>query len=188
MNFYLLLISFFQLISSYNLRASSSCSCTTVPCPVSGVNNLEIGGGGIGKYVYEQHNGIPVVISANVRISLSNMDKGTDTTTCTQNYARSLDDDGIQDCDAGHILAHRLGGPGNQPINIFPQDLSVNRGAYAQYEDLIYQCITTKDVIYADLIWVFYYSSISKTKPYSVKYEVKYNGGYCVSTSKTFNN
>lgn len=39
----------------------------------------------------------------------------------TQNYSRSLDDDGVQDCDAGHILAHRLGGPGNQPINIFPQ-------------------------------------------------------------------
>jgi hypothetical protein len=27
----------------------------------------------------------------------------------------------VKDCDAGHILAHRLGGPGNQPINIFPQ-------------------------------------------------------------------
>ena len=49
---------------------------------------------------------------------------GTDTTTCTQNYSRSLDDDGVQDCDAGHILAHRLGGPGNQPINIFPQVLN----------------------------------------------------------------
>ncbi len=34
-----------------------------------------------------------------------------------------LDDDGVKDCDAGHILAHRLGGPGNQPINIFPQVL-----------------------------------------------------------------
>jgi hypothetical protein len=32
-----------------------------------------------------------------------------------------LDDDGVKDCDAGHILANRLGGPGNQPINIFPQ-------------------------------------------------------------------
>ena len=52
-----------------------------------------------------------------------------------------LDDDGTKDCDAGHILAHRLGGPGNQPINIFPQDLSVNRGAFNQYEDNIYDCI-----------------------------------------------
>jgi hypothetical protein len=44
------------------------------------------------------------------------MYKGSNTTTCTQNYARSLDDDGVQDCDAGHILAHRLGCPCNQPI------------------------------------------------------------------------
>jgi hypothetical protein len=93
------------------------------------------------------------------------MNKGSDTTTCTQNYARSLDDDGAQNCDAGHILAHRLGGPGNQPINIFPQNLSVNRGSYVQFEDSIYQCITTKGVSYADLTWTFSYSSTSKTKP-----------------------
>ena len=69
------------------------------------------------------------------------MDKGSNTTSCTQAYSRKLDDDGTKDCDAGHILAHRLGGPGNQPINIFPQDLSVNRGAYNQFEDNIYDCI-----------------------------------------------
>ena len=188
MNLYLVLIMFLNFVNSLNLRASSSCFCTTVPCPVPGINYLTIGGGGTGKYYYELHNDIPVITSANIRISLNNMDKGSDTTSCTQNYARSLDDDGIQDCDAGHILAHRLGGPGNQPINIFPQDLSINRGAYAQYEDTIYQCITTKDVTYADLMWVFYYSSTTKTKPYSVKYDVTYTGGFCVSTSKTFNN
>ncbi len=52
---------------------------------------------------------------------MANMDTGSDTTSCTQSYSRMLDDDGVQDCDAGHILAHRLGGPGNQPLNIFPQ-------------------------------------------------------------------
>lgn len=54
-------------------------------------------------------------------ITKNDLDKGSDTTDCTQKYSRMLDDDGVQDCDAGHILAHRLGGPGNQPINIFPQ-------------------------------------------------------------------
>ena len=38
---------------------------------------------------------------------------GTDTTSCTQKYSRLLDDDGVKNCDAGHILARRLGGPGN---------------------------------------------------------------------------
>jgi hypothetical protein len=185
---YLLLILYFSAIYyPYHVK-SSSCYCTTVPCPVSGVNYLTEGGGGNGTYYYLLHNNIPVVISAYVRISNKNMDRGTDTTTCTQNYARSLDDDGVQDCDAGHILAHRLGGPGNQPINIFPQDSSINRGAYAQYEDTIYNCLMDKETIYADLSWSFTYSSTSKTKPNSVTYNVKYTGGYCSSISKTFNN
>ncbi len=59
--------------------------------------------------------------SASVTITKANLDQGSDTTSCTQSYSRTLDDDGVEDCDAGHILAHRLGGPGNQPINIFPQ-------------------------------------------------------------------
>ena len=67
------------------------------------------------------HNGYAVVISAYVTIVKDNLDKGTDTTSCTQDYSRMLDDDGVKDCDAGHILANRLGGSGNQPINIFPQ-------------------------------------------------------------------
>jgi hypothetical protein len=168
--------------------STSTCVCTTVPCPVVGANYLNIGGGGTGTYYYELHNSIPVVKSASVRLTINNMDKGTDTTSCTQAYSRSLDDDGVVDCDAGHILAHRLGGPGNQPINIFPQDLSVNRGAYAQYEDGIYTCITTKGASIADLYWIFYYSSTSKTKPINVTYDVKYYDGSCASTSKTFTN
>ena len=33
-----------------------------------------------------------------------------------------------QNCDAGHILAHRLGGPGVQPTNIFPQVREFRQG------------------------------------------------------------
>jgi hypothetical protein len=187
MNKFLLLFLFIRSALTLNLR-TSACFCTTVPCPISGSNYLTIGGGGAGTYYYSLHNNIPVVTSASVRISINNMDKGSDTTSCTQSYARSLDDDGIQDCDAGHILAHRLGGPGNQPINIFPQDLSINRGSYAQFEDSIYQCITTKGASYADLSWIFSYASTSRTKPDSVKYNVKFTGGSCSSLSKIFNN
>lgn len=183
-----ILILFISLINLINYSNASTCYCTTVPCPVSGANYLTEGGGGTGTYYYSLHNNIPVVVSAMVRISIDNMNKGTDTTKCTQNYARSLDDDGIQDCDAGHILANHLGGPGNQPINIFPQDLTINRGSYAQYEDVIYTCITSKGVNFADLTWTFNYSSITQTKPISVKYDVKYTGGSCLSSSKTFTN
>lgn len=184
--FFLSILNLKKIINAYN--SSSTCYCTTVPCPVEGKNLLTIGGGTTGSYYYTLHNNIPVISSAYVRVSMTNMNKGTDTTTCTQNYARSLDDDGIQDCDAGHILANHLGGPGNQPINIFPQDLSINRGSYAQYEDTIYTCITSKGVNYADLAWSFTYSSNTKTKPINVKYDVSYIGGTCSSSSKTFSN
>lgn len=184
---YLLLILLLNLSNALNLK-SSSCFCKSVPCPISGPNYLTIGGGGTGTYYYSLQNNIPVITSASVRITINNLDKGTDTTSCTQSYARSLDDDGIPDCDAGHILANRLGGPGNQPINIFPQDLTINRGSYAQFEDSIYKCITTKGVSYADLSWVFSYSSTSRTKPNSVKYDVKFTDGMCSSISRIFNN
>lgn len=167
---------------------SSPCICTSVPCPVPGANYLVEGGGGTGTYYYSLHNNIPVVTSASIHITKNNLDKGSDTTSCTQSYARMLDDDGVQDCDAGHILAHRLGGPGNQPINIFPQDLSVNRGSYAQFEDGIYQCIMNKGATSADLSWSFVYSSSTRTKPNTVTYRVKYTGGSCTDISKDFPN
>lgn len=188
MNKFFLFLSFLNIIYGYNYSSSSTCYCTTVPCPIEGKNYLTVGGGSIGSYYYSLHNNIPVIISASISISINNMGKGTDTTSCTQNYARSLDDDGVKDCDAGHILANHLGGPGNQPINIFPQDLSVNRGAYAQFEDSIYTCITSKGAALADLSWTFIYSSNTQTKPTSVIYNVKYTGGSCSSSSKTFNN
>jgi len=187
--FKILFLSFILGQSNAQFNAtSSSCVCTTVPCPISGANYLTEGGGGTGTYYYSLHNNIPVVTSASAHITKNNMDKGSDTTSCTQSYSRMLDDDGVQDCDAGHILAHRLGGPGNQPINIFPQDLSVNRGAYAQYEDSIYQCIMTKGATSADLSWSFTYSSNTKTKPTGVTYRVKYTDGSCSDTTKDFTN
>lgn len=88
---------------------------------------------------------------------------------------------------SGHILANRLGGPGNKPINIFPQDLSINRGSYAQFEDTIYQCII-KGVNYADLYWTFTYASTNQTKPIKVSYRVVYTGGNCTSIQKDFLN
>jgi len=166
---------------------ATTCICTTVPCPVSGVNHMTEGGGAEGTYNYVMHNGHAVVTSASVKIGLANLDKGTDTTSCTQDYARSLDDDGTVDADAGHILAHRLGGIGSQPINIFPQDLSVNRGAYAQYENDIYDCIKG-GASSAELSWTFQYSSSTRTKPSKVTYTAVYTGGSCSKMSQSFDN
>lgn len=169
-------------------RSDSTCFCTTVPCPVEGVNELSAGGGSVGKYVYVLHGDTPVVSSASITITAADLGTGTDTTSCTQDYSRSLDDDGVKDCDAGHILANHLGGQGNQPINIFPQDLSVNRGAYAQFEGDIYDCIDLYGATSANLSWEFVYESNSQTKPINVAYTATFNGGNCSAMSKVFDN
>lgn len=151
-----------------------------------GFRGFNIGGGSKGTYTYVTHNGYPVVSKVSVTIYPSDLDKGTDTTDCTQNYSRTLDDDGTKDCDAGHILANRLGGPGNQPINIFPQELSVNRGAYAQYEDQIYDCVKAGKS--GSLSWTFTYASSTRTKPQTVDYKATFSGSTCTSLTQSFSN
>ena len=116
--FLILLFSLFLYSTS-----DSNCVCTTVPCPQPGINTITMGNGGSTiSYTYETHNSYPVVISATGKVYNSSLNHGSDTTSCTQKYSRMLDDSGLENCDAGHILANHLGGYGNEPLNIFPQD------------------------------------------------------------------
>ena len=167
---------------------STTCVYTTVPCPVSGQNTLHMGGGtAVITYEYVRHGDYHVVASAIGDITETDLDHGTDTTSCTQKYARMLDDDGIQDCDAGHILANRLGGYGNEPMNIFPQAPSINRGAYAQFENNIYDFVQS-GASSAHLQWLFTYENTTATKPNSVEYTASFLGGKCTKLSSTFTN
>ena len=175
-------------VAAFVSVAKAGCVCTTVACPASGSNSLTVGGGSTAYYTYASHGGIPVVTGANTTITIANIDKGTDTTSCTQDYSRSLDDDGVKDCDAGHILANRLGGPGNEPKNIFPQNSSINRGAYAQFEGSIHDCITLHGASKAALKWTFSYQSTSNTKPNGVHYTATFTGGSCSNLSMDFTN
>lgn len=84
----------------------------------------------------------------------------------------------MKDCDAGHILANQLGGIGSQPINIFPQDLHINRGAYKSFETKIYNCISTTGAV-ANLQWHFIYQNDTETKPTSVIYNATFSSGSC---------
>jgi hypothetical protein len=177
----------FLCIPSYLVQASS-CVCTTVSCPVAGNNSIIMGNGNADmQYMYEKHKDYDVVISASGTITTASLDHGTDTTSCTQKYSRMLEDDGNEDCDAGHILANRLGGYGNIPINIFPQNPSINRGAYAQFEGNIYECMTSGAEI-GHLSWEFYYESIEHTMPNEVKYMATFDGGKCKTINAVFPN
>jgi hypothetical protein len=79
-----------------------------------------------------------------------------------------------------------LGGYGNQPINIFPQDLSINRGAYAQFEDRIYHCML--GATQGEFNWEFTYSNKTQTKPHAVQYSVSFKGGNCGKITSMFTN
>ena len=168
--------------------APEYCVCTTVDCPIQGKNSLVMGDGNAHmSYIYDQHGEYLVVTSATGTLTPGSLDNGSETTSCTQKYSRILEDDGLQDCDAGHILANRLGGYGNQPINIFPQDLSVNRGAYAQYESNIYHCMLDGAKV-GNIEWQFLYTNSTRTKPHTVIYSVSFDGGSCESLTSTFTN
>lgn len=183
-------IGFFILsITSYAAATTNeSCICTTVQCPIVGINTLVMGGGASTiHYKYIEQNGHPVVSSAEGIVSIDSLDKGTDTTDCTQKYSRMLEDDGSSNCDAGHIMANRLGGYGNQPINIFPQQFSVNRGAYAQFEDKIYHCIQS-GASQASLSWLFTYRNSSSTMPSEIHYNAVFDKGDCTTIHSVFTN
>ena len=174
----LFIILFFPL----SLTISTTCICTTVECPTTGQNNITMGNGYANiDYIYSYHSNHPVVISAIGTLSPDALDHGTETTSCTQQYARMLEDDGEKNCDAGHILANRLGGYGNIPTNIFPQNAGSNRGVYAQFEGNIYNYIQNNN-INATLEWYFLYKSTAYTMPYSVNYSAVFEDGYSINS------
>lgn len=174
--------------------ASLTCPCADPICPDVGVRTIAVGSGStLASYLYVSHNSTAVVSSASVSIGISDIDHGTDSNSCTEHYSRLLDDDdpavyGDADCDAGHILANRLGGPGNLPTNMFPQDLHVNRGIYATYEETIYNCIADNPNEIASLYWTFDYENDSRLKPDSVTYTAHFLKGSCPDSTMTFTN
>jgi hypothetical protein len=182
MKYTLLLSLFFFCVNA----SASTCVCTTVPCPIVGANELLEGTSGKGTYYYINNNDQPIVSYAYATITNHDLDNGSGTTSCTQDYSRMLDDENL-DCDAGHILAHRLGGPGNQPINIFPQKPSVNRGIFSSFEQKIYDCINNGTVT-AKLYWKFFYEDSSNTRPYEVYYNASFIGSECEPIEELFDN
>jgi len=183
----MLRLCIFFLIAYIGNTQESSCFCTTVPCPEVGENNIIMGKGGANvTYYYEEHNNIPVIVKGVGIINNSSLHNGSDTTSCTRKYARSLEDDGYDSCDAGHILANRLGGYGNQPLNIFPQNATINEGIFSQFEGKIYDCMVNSSEGYLE--WGFYYKSINNTQPYKVSYYADFTDSPCSSLYEEFDN
>ena len=160
------------LFSFFNF--SENKNCYKLNYPKIKDNNV-IMGNGYAKfnYYYINHNGFNVVKYVEGNLNKKSLDKGTKTTSCTEKYARFLEDDNKQNCDAGHILAKRLGGYGNITTNIFPQNSTINRGIYAKYEKEIYNFVKKKNNV--NLRWEFFYKTDKNTMPFLVNYSVFIN-------------
>ena len=176
-------------ISSFNRFQGSSCYCDSSKCPELGLNTLTMGNGGsVANYTYVLHNTTIVVANASAHVTFASLNHGTDTVQCVRDYVRAMDDDGIKDCDAGHILANRLGGYGDEPLNLFPQDLHVNRGPFADFEAMIYECLFYNPDDTARLDWNFIYDNDTRTKPQFVNYTAQFSGKNCTTITKLFTN
>lgn len=156
---------------NHNTFSTPMCGCETEPCPVPGNNHITFYSG-FGDYDYILNaNNVPVVVSAFVNITRNNLNTGTDTTECTKRYAKLMNDDPSLPVNAGHIFAKHMGGSGDKPINIFPQNPKINSGIYAQFESKIYDTLYNCDKdAYALLKWEFVYSNENKTRPDQVTY------------------
>lgn len=166
-------------------------------CAGRGDNPINAGGGGSCKFRYTWHDGkgtdtgAPVVTSGACTVTKADLGTGSGTNQRGRDWVRSLaaHDDCEMD-DAGHILANNLGGCGTCPINLFPQNLRINRGAYRLMEAAIYECIDAGSDVTAFLDWKFTYQTpaVAHMRPVSYVYNATFSGGPCTSMSKMFLN
>lgn len=128
-----------------------------------------------GVFTYAQNsNAIFLIQSAIIIISKDNLDKGTLPNQIGYVYAMKLNQEG-KNILPGQILGSRLGGPGNELSNLFPQS-PVMKPFYDKYEDQIYNCLNSgvsKDVT---LRWTFYYRTGSIERPYKITYQANFRG------------
>lgn len=167
---YLIFLLFF--LTKNNFYRCSNCFCEKNKCPMLGYNYLynEKSNINITYFYIKQNHGKIVVSNATTIISYESLNTGTSTNKCVEEYSKFLNDLNNTKVDAGHILAKRLGGLGTEPLNIFAQNYSINRGVYAQYENEIYQLIHKNNLTSVKLEWKFYYKTKNNTRPYKVKY------------------
>ena len=190
------ILTLLPVVSATFASDQTLCKCSTQPCPIEGKNDQLIGANTTATYTYSlTDSGIPVVATATVLLTEADLDNGSGTSQCTVDYARAMETDGTnveKPVDAGHILAHRLGGPGNAPINIFPQAQHENRGIYAQFEGVIYDCLSSgssgSPAKSVQLSWDFRYNNTVDTQPNSVVYKTVYEGGACEDLEVEFSN
>ena len=181
-----------QCLNCSTRQASSLSQCgtplpwTSRAClPHDGTSTLVLPGGGQCDYSYSSGK----VRSAQCTISQADLisDSGSAPSEQSRRHTCALD---ACNCDqAGHILADSLGGCGDCPINIFPQNAELNmHGGWKTLESSVRSCLQAGQSGSAQLEWAFQYADTASKRPSSVTYGVVYLDGTCESQSKTFAN
>jgi Domain of unknown function (DUF4157)/DNA/RNA non-specific endonuclease len=97
---------------------------------------------------------------------------GQDTTEASRKWVRSI---GLPKDDAGHVIANRFGGRANfnsSEGNIFPQDLSFNRGTMNSYDNLAADLHNGNCDVCVNIGLM--YRSNSDLRPYATLYTILY--------------
>jgi hypothetical protein len=109
--------------------------------------------------------------SRTARVTLADIDSGTNTTGAARRYVRAI---GNANDDAGHLIGRLLGGPGGaRSGNIFPQNPHVNRGAFAQFESDLADVVRQGNDVTLRVKLVYYGSA---TRPDKVIYQARWGG------------
>ncbi|MDP4147179.1 MAG: DNA/RNA non-specific endonuclease [Bacillota bacterium] len=107
--------------------------------------------------------------------------KGTATSEQARDLAQNL---GKNNDDAGHAIGKNLGGLGGATSgNIFPQNLSMNRGEYSQFEQKVVDYINTTGKSVEIKVTPKYTGG--STRPFEIDYTTTIDG---VTTTTTFAN
>ncbi|MBW8351615.1 PrsW family intramembrane metalloprotease [Bacillus sp. IITD106] len=126
------------------------------------------------------HGSLGELRSVFAKIEPRHLKTGTDTNRASRRYARSL---GKQTDDAGHAIGNNLGGLGTRfSGNIFPQNLSINRGRFRQFEEMVAQEVQAGKTVFVRVVPKY---TSGSTRPYEVVYNVRIDG---VTITRVFPN
>ena len=94
--------------------------------------------GVIKEIVWDPHTGATMWAKAMLRTAT--MGQGCPTGHTTKKWRRLM---GLPGDQAGHMIAQRLGGPGNLVYGTFPQKASINNGAWKTWEAEVARTLTS---------------------------------------------
>ncbi|KAB0790753.1 hypothetical protein PPYR_15658 [Photinus pyralis] len=108
-------------------------------------------------------------------ITKNNLRKGTGTNQATRDFTKLMgnNDPRFANDDAGHIIAKNLGGPGDQPNNIYPQTALLNQGDWKGIEKLVFDEVDKKGDRVFSLKLNYDDSAGLSTRPTSVVYKIE---------------